>query len=401
MPPEFSETESISELIPSNIDFSLSDVDNIVKTHDSQILNVDKDVGSKNSSQIIPLQGSLTSENLSLHEPSREISLHCVSNVADDIRNESPIPLLLSSDMSKESTSHKSKSQTLKETTECSDHPGSPKEFLQSQYSDSLNEEFSHGADDLSHKEDVERVAIESDRNKSSVEQNIEDKSKSLQSSKNLDSLGEDINNLLDSLTQDLQEEESASKTNFENKDVSKESLKPDDLEEINTPEKGDQTSNSSSEEIIKLDIRGQGIPRFSFPTSKIIFGLPPEGVPLLEPSIDQIPVFENLLSPLLVSAEQLINIDNDFDDREEINVKESPEEQTSLLSNKLEQSDLLVEEMLIQDSKQTDDSPVDVEHEHASLRTQTKSLAPEETMSFSTLSTDYKTICEEYHAKV
>lgn len=192
--------------------------------------------------------------------------------------------------------------------------------------------------------------------------------------------------------------------------------------EKIDTP---DQVS-SGSEEMIKLDIRGQGAPKFPFPSAKIIFGPPPEGGTVIDSNVEPIPVFPNLLSPFLVGAGDTVKVEELFDDQElspEKSLQMSPEkgslpsnksfelspekqsvssdnslqlspDKQSLSSDKIE-ADLLIEEITVEDElkEKECDKP-----EENSLP---KSIPPEETMSFSTLTTDYKTICEEYHVKV
>lgn len=180
----------------------------------------------------------------------------------------------------------------------------------------------------------------------------------------------------------------------------------------------------SGSEEIIKLDIRGQGAPKF--PSTKIIFGPPPEGSTVFEPNMKPIPVFSNLLSPFLVGADDSVklgdvfnvsaedavmeNLDNVYEETSLDKIDSSPEESLKesqsdkneedfnnspkeSVIDKIEQSDLLVEEISV------DEDIKEIENPEESLPP--KSIPPEETMSFSTMTTDYKTICEEYHAKV
>lgn len=155
------------------------------------------------------------------------------------------------------------------------------------------------------------------------------------------------------------------------------------------------KTSSSSSEEIIELDIRKKSEPLY---TSKIIYHLPHEGP--IDSDMRTIPDFKPLLSPFIITSEGM-NIKDVLDNRiTDIDLPSNiSNEQTSLLSNRLEQSDLLVEEIIVQESKEQDN--VSNNDDQASLKTQPKSLAPEETMSFCTSTTDYKTICEEFNVKV
>ncbi|KAG6454356.1 hypothetical protein O3G_MSEX008657 [Manduca sexta] len=153
---------------------------------------------------------------------------------------------------------------------------------------------------------------------------------------------------------------------------------------------------SSESEEIIKLDIRGQGVPKFSFPAAKIIFGPPPEGSEVIDANVDPLPVFPNLLSPFLVGAGDTVKVEEVFDNE----VKElSPDKSLdvtpdkSLSSDKIEQSDLLIEEIMVDDELK--------EKESEGKESLPPKSIPVEEASFSTLTTDYKTICEEYHGKV
>lgn len=160
------------------------------------------------------------------------------------------------------------------------------------------------------------------------------------------------------------------------------------------SPKPGNEQSpprSSDSEDMIKLDIRGRAAPTFTFPTAKIIFGPPPEGCTIIEPEIKSIPVFPNLLSPFLVGASDA-KVEEVYDDvpsketTPALSENSSPKES---MSDKLEQSDLLIEEISVEEElreEKEDSLP------HKSMP---------ETISFSTMTTDYKTICEEYHGKV
>lgn len=157
------------------------------------------------------------------------------------------------------------------------------------------------------------------------------------------------------------------------------------------SPESLEQCS-SGSEEIIKLDIRGQAAPKFPIQAAKIIFGPPPSGSTVIGPTLEQIPVFQNLLSPCLVGANDGVKIEEVFEEFP-TPLKDTPEKSLtpSSGSEKIEQ-DVLVEEMIVEDN---------LKEKCSKEGTPPKSFAPDETMSFMTMSTDYKTICEEYNAKV
>lgn len=199
--------------------------------------------------------------------------------------------------------------------------------------------------------------------------------------------------------------EESSHKSNI--------SIGDDSLEKSENSLEKDSNKSSGSEEIIKLDIRGQGVPKYPLSSAKIIFGPPPQGSTVIGSNIEPIPVFQNLLSPFLVGAGDSMKVEEVFS---EIPLKEpslcrSPEllseskepspERSSEVSEKSlsisdKEQDVLVEEVTVDCTKEKEDKVDD-----ASIPTQPKSMAPEDTMSFSTLTTDYKTICEEYHVKV
>lgn len=347
-----SKTESISEHIPSKIEYS-SDSDHASRTQGLLKVESEQEKASKHSSLNIPLPQSPTSDNPSTQDPSKvSLSLPLDVNAVSDIHllsDESPVNLVLLSDLSKET--HE-KSHISEDKGQTSEH-GTPNLSPRSnKYLDSLNDESIHKSD--------------------------------------------------------LSLQDSA-----ENSD------------KIESPDK----LSSGSEEIIKLDIRGQGAPKFPFPSAKIIFGPPPEGGTVIDSNVESIPVFPNLLSPFLVGAGENMKVEEFFDDQEESkepspdkSLQLSPEKESlssdkslglsperqslssdnslqmspdkqSLSSDKIE-ADLLVEEITVEDElkEKVYDKP-----EETSMP---KSMAPEETMSFSTL-TDYKTICEEYHVKV
>lgn len=324
---------------------SLTDTDNAHHLQEPQDLlkvETEQEKVSKSNSLNIPFTYSPISENPSSHDPSKQssswpIDVNAVSDI-HHISEESPVNLALSSDLSKEGCTHE-KTHSTPHTPLASEHE-SPEESPRSdKYVDSLNEE-------------------------------------SIQKS-----LGSEDDKSLE-LSNSLKEE----------------------------------SLSSGSEEIIKLDIRGQGVPKFPLPTAKIIFGPPPEGSTILDP-IETIPVFPNLLSPFLVGAGDGLKMEDMFgfpgqrakevspDKSLEVSPEKSFEnsldkslelslDKQSVSSDKSEQKDLLVEELTVDDVKEKNE---DKQEETA----QPKSLAPEETMSFSTMTTDYKTICEEYHVKV
>lgn len=305
---EVSEAESISEHLPSRMDYSLSGSENPSKTNDSNdLLNVEasQDKTSKNTSSNIP---NPASEHQSAQEPSPHSSSWLDTNALSDVHHiseESPVILVPLSDQSKEASEAKSDSAT----PQLSEHK-SVNESPRSDFLDSLD--------------------IESAQNDYLDKDSIEEPSK----------------------------------------------------------------SSSESEEIIKLDIRGSAGPKLIFPREQIIFGPPPEGSDIIEQDIEQIPVFKTLLSPFLVGAgDHVLN---------EVFVTEQPVKDPSLekslepspeQSFANEQTDLLVEEMTVNESKEK----VPVKEEAAP---QPKSLAAEEGTPFSTF-TEYKTICEEHLGKV
>ncbi|KAJ8712610.1 hypothetical protein PYW07_005452 [Mythimna separata] len=348
---EDSKTESISEHIPSKIEYS-TDSEHASRTQGLLKVEPEQEKASKHSSLNILFPHSPTSENLSTQDPSKvSLSLPLDVNAVSDIHllsEESPVNLVPLSDVSKET---QEKSHISEERAVSSVHDTPNLTPRSGNYLDSLNDESSHKSD------------------------------LSLQDS-------------------------------------------GDNSDKIDSPGK----VSSGSEEIIKLDIRGRGAPKFPFPSAKIIFGPPPEGGTVIDSNVEPIPVFPNLLSPFLVGAGDNMKVEEVFDDQEEFkepspdkSLQLSPEKESlssdkslglsperqslstdnslqmspdkqSLSSDKVE-ADLLVEEITVEDElkEKVYDKP-----EETSMP---KSMAPEETMSFSTL-TDYKTICEEYHVK-
>lgn len=347
-----SKTESISEHIPSKIEYS-TDSDHASRTQDLLRVEPEQEKATKNSSLNFPVPHSPVSDNPSTQDPSKvSLSLPLDVNAVSDIHllsEESPVNLALSSDLSKDT--HE-KSQMSDPNVPLSKHDTPNLSPRSDNYLDSLNEQSSHKSD--------------------------------------------------------VSKQDSA--------DVS---------DKIDSPEK----VSSGSEEIIKLDIRGQGVPKFPFPSAKIIFGPPPEGGTVIDSNDEPIPVFPNLLSPFLVGAGDSLKVEEVFDDQgaskepsPDKSLQLSPEKESlssdktlplsaeqvslstdnslqmspdkqSLSSDKIE-ADLLVEEITVEDElkEKVYDKP-----EESSMP---KSMLPEETMSFSTI-TDYKTICEEYHVKV
>ncbi|CAG9788957.1 unnamed protein product [Diatraea saccharalis] len=335
-----SETESISENLPFKVEDSASETDNVVKSNKSErFLDIDTDQMNKTDSINIPVTHSLTSENPSSHDPSKQSTSWPLDvNVVSDIHHiseESPVNLAMSSDYSKEAGFYENDS--LPDAPKIDDR-GSRESPLSDKYVDSLNNSVAK-----------------------SLESGCENKSSGHLS------------------------------------DYAKEDL----------PDAG----SSGSEEIIKLDIRGQGAPKFSLPSAKIIFGPPPQGSTILDPNIEAIPVFPNLLSPFLVGAGDSVKVQEVFDFTEQdykepslhksldVSLEKSIElsAEKSLSSEKTEQLDLLVEEIVVDEVIQKNED----KNDEPSLTNPPKSLAPEETMSFSTMTTDYKTICEEYHEKL
>lgn len=318
------ETESISEHVPSEIEYSVTVSDNIHKGHTSHDLNIEKDKTADNSSIILPPQ----SDTSNIEDPSKLSWNVDIENNAH-LSKESPVNLTTSIDTKSLPLHTENKQEDLEDEHKSDlskqqqddkmDEVDSPKESLCSEYLDSLNEDVSQ--DSYSTNDNV----------------NMSDTSK-----------------------------------NFENK--AKESPR----------------ENSESEEIIKLDIRGHGVPKFPMQAAKIIFGPPPEGSMIIESQIDPIPAFQNLLSPFLVGSEG-VKVEEIYDEVEEKSqqpLENSPVE--SLSSDKTEK-DLLIEEMTVENAKEKDEEcPI-----------QLKSMPVEETISLSTMTTDYKTICEEYQEKV
>ncbi|KAJ0174412.1 hypothetical protein K1T71_009520 [Dendrolimus kikuchii] len=221
-------------------------------------------------------------------------------------------------------------------------------------------------------------LALSSDKEHKSPEQKSSNNNTPVQTPRS--------DNYLDSLNQEVSHNSDISQSDF-NSNNSEKSENDNSLEKL----------SSGSEEIIKLDIRGQASSKFPFQAAKIIFGPPPEGSDVIEPNIQTMPVFPNLISPFLVGAGDTVKVEEVFEDVEpckedspEKSIIESPKES---ISDKIEQSDLLVEEILV------DDDIKEKEHENNDEKPP-KSI-PLEEASLSTLTTEYKTICDEYHTKL
>ncbi|XP_062533034.1 centrosome-associated protein CEP250 isoform X5 [Bombyx mori] len=154
---------------------------------------------------------------------------------------------------------------------------------------------------------------------------------------------------------------------------------------------------SSGSEEIIKLDIRGQGVPKLQFPVQKIIFGPPPEGSTLMDAKVESITTYPNLMSPFLLCARDSIKVDDIFIDEP---VKDSAPEKSlnlekSSSNDNIEQKDFLVEEFLFDEVVKEKDN--DGKEESMPQ----KSMPVDDGTSISTMTTEYKTICEEYNVKL
>ncbi|XP_047992077.1 rootletin-like [Leguminivora glycinivorella] len=311
-----SQTESISEHIPSKMEYSITESDNAggVQSGLLQVGQHDTDP-SRNSSLNIPLAPS-SSDNPSPQDPSKSTSWpDPKSTDIYHISEESPVNL------ASESVS-KDTHETL-QAEEKSQHEKPQESPRSDKYLDSLNEETYPKSNVSEDEHEIEK------RSHSSVSPPL--------------SVGED-------------------------------SLK---------------LASSGSEEIIKLDIRGHGAPKFPLSAAKIIFGPPPDGSTIVDEEIQPLPVFQTLMSPFLVGAGEM-KVEELFDEKE----SQGEMERDSLSSiDKIEQSDLLVEEVVIDDTKEK------LQDESMPSMPQPKSLG--DTMSFSTMTTDYKTICEEFQAKL
>ncbi|XP_053610633.1 golgin subfamily A member 4-like isoform X4 [Plodia interpunctella] len=327
------ETESISEHIPSRVDSSVTDSLNTTTSHESQgILKVETEQEKESGNDLNAVfPHSLTSENPSIQEPSRQstswpLDVNAISDM-HLISEESPVNLALSSDISKDIETHESKSQSLL-ASQISPKQSPEESPRDDNYDDSLNDELN----------------LKNTDTENSLEK---------------------FNNALEQNAESL------------------------------------EGQSSGSEEIIKLDIRGSGAPKFHLPTAKIIFGPPPEGSTVIGANIEPIPVFPKLLSPFLVGTGDSVKVEEIFDFGEQQSKEPSPEKSLesstsdkSLSSDKIEQNDLLVEEIVVDDDAKEKETVKD-----PSLTPQ-KSLAPDD-VSLSTLTTDYKTICEAYHEKL
>ncbi|CAG4982101.1 unnamed protein product [Colias eurytheme] len=317
-----SEAESISEQIPSKIEYSLSET-NVGHSQSSDLLKVDTN-HENISHSVSPNLAISHSHSIS---PSAQDAKQSTSwNIDIDpldvhISNESPVNLPVSSDTSKDVPQPKSESSTSSEQEEIE----SPK----SDYIDSLNDNGS---------------------------------------------------------------QKSASKIN----EIHIENATHEQGETI-------EKSSSGSDEIIKLDIRGMGAPKFPLESAKIIFGPPPEGVVMMGPTVGPIPIFpivtpqvdadtlqidEVLDNRIAKNKEAAVIVEEIFDEKD---IQRTSEKSLSSDGSEKFEQDVLVEELTV---------GCDV-REKREDGAQPKSFAPEETMSFSTMTTDYKTICEEYHVKL
>nr|XP_032518685.1 pericentrin-like isoform X4 [Danaus plexippus plexippus] len=292
---ENSGIESISENIPFNIDYSISESEHI-EPNAGDLLRVtsNNEIVSKNSSLNVPQDASQHSSwNIDVNRSDMHIS------------EESPVILALSSDTSKE---------VLKSKEHEGDGEKTPEQSSNSEYLDSLNDTKSH----------------KSNNNDGSI-----DAKTTISSGKDAESLGQ---------------------------------------------------CSSGSEEIIKLDIRGQAAPKFPVQSTKIIFGPPPDGSTMMSPHLDSIPVFQTLMSPCLIGPSDGVTIEEVFEG------KDTPEKSQSLMvSCSDKEQDVLVEEILVEhDQKEVGPDNV----------SPSKSIHPDEA-SLNTMSTEYKTLCEEYHFKL
>lgn len=338
---DFSKTESISELVPSKIEYSITDSENVVQEHTSQGLlnvNVIKDKSASSSLNFLPTHSN--DSNKIDQEPSKH-SWNLDAGQNTHLSKESPVNLAISSDSKDTHNTESIASQSSKDE----------EQLVKKNEGTKLNQPAQ------THEEELEEC----------------DSKESL-GSEYLDSLNEDVSN------------------QTSNENIVSSNVSNDDNNKI----KGSSTkSDSDSEEIIKLDIRGHGMPKFPIQAAKIIFGPPPEGSVVVDANMEPMPAFQNLLSPFLVGASDGVKVEEIYEENE-VNIKptsldKSPVE--SLSSDKTEK-DLLIEEMTVECSKEK-------ENDFESLPAQPKSLQVEDTVSLTTLTTDYKTICDEYEAKV
>ncbi|XP_068617987.1 golgin subfamily A member 4-like isoform X2 [Battus philenor] len=330
---DFSKTESISEHIPSRLEYSVTESDDINQASTSHdILKDDKEVVSGYSTVIPPSHSNANSK--SEQDPSKHSwNLDIQHNV--HLSKESPVNLANSSDSKDTHDTKPISAQT------------------------SANEKEEYGSEEVQQSEQS--------KSQEELQKDEPDSPEGSLRSEYLDSLNEDITN---------QSHLSNEHNDSNNTDISKSQAE-------------DSPSKSGSEEIIKLDIRGHGVPKFPIQAAKIIFGPPPEGSTMVETHIEEIPAFP-ILTPFIV-GEESVQIEEVFD-HEQKNEPQSPDKSPveSMSSDKTEK-DLLVEEMTVENTK---------EKEFESTR-QAKSSLGEEMASLSTLTTDYKTICEEYEVKL
>lgn len=379
------ETESISEHLPSNSEPS-TELGNVQSEKlDDSHLKV-----PQYSPVNIEHSHSPASENVSAQDPSK-LSTSWPLDVNVDleyISEESPVNLALSSE---------NPTKTSEKASTRSDEDSVRNDNLSLHGGNSSERSKQLSVHNESHSEQIENTLHQSD-NSSLVNNNPEDKSDNL-------SLQSD-NEALASGSASLQSDRDSAKSDQFLDSLNKESN--DDSESLYSADKSNSLDkkdevvdkvSSGSEDMIVLDIRGQGTPKFPFPTAKIIFGPPPEGSDVIDESAKPILAFPNLLSPFLAGAGDHVKI-------QEVLVNEplrepSPDKSLDVTpdksmseKDKIEQSDLLIEEIIVNDGLKEKES------DQKSDSTPPKSMHAEEA-SYSTLTTEYKTICEEFNAKV
>lgn len=171
--------------------------------------------------------------------------------------------------------------------------------------------------------------------------------------------------------------------------------LNTDDFSSNETLE---EPSLSNSEEIIKLDIRGTCAPKMKFPVEKIFFGLPPEDSQMSQPNLDQVPVFPSFFQQLVGEG------DNNALRTPKKGAKEpyssTPKLEAHPLDHnfetaKCDENDLLVEEIIVEDEMVNKEPNIQLKMDEIPVEMK-------EELSFSTMATEYKTLCDDlYHEKV
>ncbi|CAH0725448.1 unnamed protein product, partial [Brenthis ino] len=349
---------SLEAVVERNTD---SEADTTQQTHESQgndIQDVEDVSATESISEHIPFKGEYS---ITESEPGQSLSQHGLLKVELNSEQESKSSLNIP-------LSHQK-------------NINSPN-IQESQHSASWNLDANQSDVHISEESPV-ILALSSDTSK----ELLKTKSQS-SSSSNHDSDESPRSEYIDSLNDNSSHQSLDGKENDDNfKEKSNLSMDkgPDSIEQC----------SSGSEEIIKLDIRGQAAPKYPFQAAKIFFGPPPDGSTIVGPNLEPLPVFQTLLSPCLVGASDGVTVEEVFEEKSECIVKEaSPEKSLSpsvcSVSDKIEQ-DVLVEEMTVED---------EIKEKNYEGTTPPKSFAPED-MSFNTMSTDYKTICEEYHVKL